>query len=266
MATNICSAEHKSYRREGNICLPNPRCVSFSSVSLVLFLLLKQTYPPPSHSPYPIPRCVLTDADQPPTLVEAWLAYKLLPNSTGTWGTRSTPGAYSQTETPPPHPRLLGCVACAHTAATQHWYKAAWSSFGYRKINLAAKNCLRSEPASLHAKHCTRVQRLSAGISGEIDKLELVSLPPIFAETPHPASPKGQRISTYSVQRAPKGNMLPLTHTTTKLLLVYVSVIYEPRSEKPIVFQKGHSLLLAALFDHPEHHTRLALGSLVDST
>jgi hypothetical protein len=55
-ATNIRSVEHKSYRQEGNISLPNPWCVNFSSVPLVLFLLLKQHIPPPLALPLPHPQ------------------------------------------------------------------------------------------------------------------------------------------------------------------------------------------------------------------
>jgi hypothetical protein len=174
------------------------------------------------------------------------------------------PGCVLADSDTPPH--IRGCVACAHTAAEQHCYKAAWSSFGSHRFNLAAKNCLQPKPASLYAGLCPRIQKLSAGISSETDKLELLSFLPLFAETPHPAWPKGKRRSTYSVQKSPKGNPSPLTHTTINLLLVCVSIINEPHSEKLIVFQKGHSRLLAALFDHPEHHTRPALRSLVDPT
>jgi hypothetical protein len=40
----------------------------------------------------------------------------------------------------------------------------------------------------------------------------------------------------------------------------------KPHSEMLIVFQKGHIQLLATLFDYPEHHTRLASGTLFDAT
>jgi hypothetical protein len=124
--------KHKYYIQEGNTSLPNPRCVNFSNLLLVLLLLLKQTYypPPPARPPpTPSPRCVLANTDQPPTPVEAWLAYVRLPNSTGTFGTliMSTPDAYSQIATP--HTWLRGlCAVYCRTTLLQSFLEQLWFS------------------------------------------------------------------------------------------------------------------------------------------
>jgi hypothetical protein len=45
LQTYVAPITNRTEERE-HISLLKPRCVSFSSVSLVLFILLKQTYPP----------------------------------------------------------------------------------------------------------------------------------------------------------------------------------------------------------------------------
>jgi hypothetical protein len=118
--TYVAPSTNSTEEREHTISLPNPRCMSFSSVSLVLFILLKQT--PPSHppTPYPIPRCVLTDTAQPPTLVEAWGAYTLLQNSTGAWVHGAPQVRTRRQRHSPPRTWSRGlCAYCCRTTLVQ---------------------------------------------------------------------------------------------------------------------------------------------------
>jgi hypothetical protein len=98
----VGSPKHEYYGHEGTISFPNPRCVNFSNVPPSIITFTETTLYPPPAPPTPSPRCVLANPVQPPTPVEAWMAYVRSTNSTGTCGTLrlSTPETYSQTATP----------------------------------------------------------------------------------------------------------------------------------------------------------------------
>jgi hypothetical protein len=125
---------------------------------------------------------------------------------------------YLQTATPDAWPR-----ASARSAVARQCRKAVCRSFGSQIFNLMAKNHPRPKPASLHAGLYPRIHRLSADRSGETDKLELVSLPPLWQK----AWSKGQRRPTYTVQQHKTVVRYP-AHTTTDRSVIRVSINQAP--------------------------------------
>jgi hypothetical protein len=157
---------------------PNHGALTSPTYPRVLLLLLKQHFPPP-RSPYPIPQMRTREPRPAPHTVEARLSYVRSTNSTETCGTLglSIQETYLQTATPDAWPR-----ASARSAVARQCRKAVCRSFGSQIFNLMAKNHLRPKPASLRAGLYPPIHRSSAGRSGETDKMELVSLPPLFAK------------------------------------------------------------------------------------
>jgi hypothetical protein len=130
LQTYVAPSKNRTEERK-SVNLPNSRCISFSSISLVLFILLKLTYPPPPPRALPLPHPQMRSHRHrsPPTLVEAWLAYKLLPNSTGTWVHGAPQVRTRRQRHSPPHMWLRGlCAYCCHTTLVQSCLEQIWLS------------------------------------------------------------------------------------------------------------------------------------------